>query len=96
MSVRAMPETARRSTGEVLDVIHHVLTPYLGKLMASTAAVAHCENLGIRGSVVEQPQVDQLVEKLRLGLVIFLGREQAERVAADLRRGISTLQGVAS
>jgi 7-keto-8-aminopelargonate synthetase-like enzyme len=89
-----MAETARRSTGEVLDVIHHVLTPYLGKLMASTAAVAHCEKLGIRGTVVEQPQVEQLVEKLRLGLVIFLGRDQAARIADDLKVEISTLKEV--
>jgi hypothetical protein len=89
-----MPETVRKSTGEVLDVIHLVLMPYLGKLMASTAAVAHCETLGIRGAVVEQPQVDQLVEKLRLGMIIFVGREKAERVAADLRHGISTVRGV--
>ncbi|HSK77288.1 MAG TPA: hypothetical protein VLQ45_12605 [Thermoanaerobaculia bacterium] len=75
-------------------MIHQTLSPYLGKLMASTAAVAHCRDLGISGTLMEQPQVDQLLEKLSLGLVIFLGKEKSTLVVAAMRREISVLREV--
>ena len=86
-----MAQSFRRNTGEVLEVIHASLSPYVGRLMASTAAVAHCRTLGIDGELIEQGQIDALLEKLGLGLIIFVGKEKADAVIASARRAIDAL-----
>jgi hypothetical protein len=89
-----MTELMRKNTGEVLQVVNQVLTPYLGRLMAGTAAVAHCRDLGIDGAVMEPRQLEQLLEKLHLGLTIFLGKEKTALVVSAIRQEVSTLQEV--
>lgn len=86
-----MAQSFRRNTGEVLEVIQTSLSPYVGRLMASTAAVAHCRTLGIDGELIEQGQIDALLEKLGLGLIIFVGKEKAGAVIASARRAIDAL-----
>jgi len=90
-----MAQPSRKHTEEVLRVIQMVLTPYLGKLMASTAAAAHCRDLGIGGALLEARLVEGLLEKLRLGLVIFLGKEQTGQVMAALEEEIAELREAA-
>lgn len=80
-----------RNTGEVLEVIQATLSPYVGRLMASTAAAAHCRTLGIHGDRIDGGQIDQLLEKLKLGLVIFVGKDKTDAVIASIRRAIETL-----
>ena len=87
-----MAEPYRKSTGEVLRVIHQELSPYVGKLMASTAAAAHCRELGFHGAVLETREVDQLLQKLQLGLIIFLGRDKTEAVVKDMQSAIARLE----
>jgi hypothetical protein len=82
----------RKNTDQVLGIIKQVLSPYVGKLMASTAAAAHCRDLGIAAAVMEPRQVDELLKKLQLGLVIFLGREKTTEVVSEMREEIATLQ----
>ena len=82
----------RKSTGSVLQVIHEQLSPYVGKLMASTAAAAHCRELGFHDAVLEQSQVDLLLQKLQLGLIIFLGRDKTEAVVKDMQSAIARLE----
>lgn len=86
-----MAQSFRRNTGEVLEVIHASLSPYVGRLMASTAAVAHCRTLGIDGELIDAGQIDALLEKLGLGLIIFVGKEKADAVIASARRAIDAL-----
>ena len=86
-----MAQSFRRNTGEVLEVIHASLSPYVGRLMASTAAVAHCRTLGIDGELIDSGQIDALLEKLGLGLIIFVGKEKADAVIASARRAIDAL-----
>ena len=86
---------SQRYTREVLQTIHDVLLPYFGKLMASTAAAAHCRQLGIDGPWMDREQIDLLLERLGLGLVIFLGRERTDTVIGDMRQAILTLQEAA-
>src|SRR4029450_1124081 len=71
----SMAAPFRRRTQDVLDAIYLVLSPYVGNLMARSAAVAHCRDLGISGAVIGREEVDALLERLGLGLVIFVGRE---------------------
>lgn len=86
-----MMQAFRRNTGEVLEVIQASLSPYVGRLMASTAAAAHCRTLGIAGDWIDGGQIDQLLEKLKLGLVIFVGKDKTDAVIASIRRAIELL-----
>ena len=84
----------QRYTNDVLESINGVLAPYVGKLMARTAAGAHCRDLGIHGGVMTRAQVNALLDKLGLGLIIFLGRDKTAAVIDTLRRSIDGLQEV--
>jgi hypothetical protein len=81
----------RRSTAEVLETVSRVLEPYIGKLMARTAPSAQCAELGIRSTVMDGKQIEALLEKLGLALVIFLGRDKATTVVADMRKAVEAL-----
>lgn len=84
----------RRNTSEVLDAISRVLEPYIGRLMAKTAPRAHCGDLGIHAMLIEGAQIDALLDKLGLALVIFLGKEKSEIVVQDMRKAILGLGDV--
>lgn len=81
----------RRNTSEVLETISRVLEPYIGRLMARTAASAHCNDLGIRGAVVDGTQIEALLEKVGLALIIFLGKDKAAMVVEAIRKDIQIL-----
>ena len=83
--------TLRKNTGEVLDTISRVLEPYIGRLMARTSATAHCNDLGIRSAVVDGQQIESLLEKLGLALIIFLGKDEAATVVDAMRTAIQSL-----
>lgn len=87
--------TLRRNTGEVLETISRVLEPYIGRLMARTSATAHCNDLGIRSAVVDGTQIEALLEKLGLALIIFLGRDKAATVVDAMRQAIQALKEAA-
>jgi hypothetical protein len=82
----------QRSTQEVLEAINGILAPYVGGLMARTAASAHCRDLGIVGGAMGRTQIDALLGKLGLGLVIFLGKDKTAAVVEAMRRAIDDLQ----
>lgn len=83
--------SARRNTSEVLDAIARVLEPYIGKLMARTSASAHCNDLGIRSAVMDGTQIEALLEKVGLALIIFLGKDKAATVVVSMREAIASL-----
>lgn len=82
----------QRSTKGVLEVINGILAPYVGGLMARTAASAHCRDLGIVGDAMGRTQIDALLTKLGLGLVIFLGKDKTAAVVETMRRAIEDLR----
>jgi hypothetical protein len=82
----------QRSTKAVLEVINGSLAPYVGGLMARTAATAHCRDLGIVGDAMGRTQIDALLGKLGLGLVIFLGKDKTAAVVEAMRRSIEDLR----
>jgi hypothetical protein len=84
----------QRSTNDVLESINGVLSPYVGKLMARTAASAHCRDLGIHGAAMGREQVEALLAKLGLGLIVFVGKDKAAGVVEAMRRAIDGLQEV--
>jgi hypothetical protein len=85
----------QRYTDEVLESINRILAPYVGNLMARTAASAHCRDLGIHGGTMGRAQVDALLQKLGLGLVIFLGKDKTAAVVDSMRHAIDDLRETA-
>jgi hypothetical protein len=80
-----------RRAQEVLEAIRLVLAPTGGSLMARSAAVAHCRDLGIGGDFVSREQVDALLERLGLGLVIFVGRDKTAELVDAMKRAVEAL-----
>lgn len=69
-------------------VVVSLLGPYLGESMARASVSGHCRKLAIQGDTVEPAEMEQLVEQLRKGMLIFVGPEKAEALAAALRRNL--------
>ena len=69
----------------VTDVIVGALSPHLGPLMARSAVDAHRKKLGL-GENLTDAQVEALLERTRLGLVVFVGVEKAQRILLDIRQ----------
>jgi hypothetical protein len=74
---------------EVLDVLAAVLSPYLGETMARASAQAHCNKLGIHGDAITEAEVEALVGKLASGLNVFVGRERAVGVLAEMKKAVA-------
>jgi hypothetical protein len=74
---------------EALDALATVLAPYLGETMARASAQTHCEKLGIRGEAISAAEVEALVGKLASGLNVFLGREKAALVLAEMKKAVA-------
>jgi hypothetical protein len=85
----------QRYTSEVQASINGILAPLVGGLMARTAASAHCRELGIQGIVMSEEQVEALLAKLGLGLIIFLGKDKTTGVIAAMRQAIQELREAA-
>lgn len=85
----------QRYTSEVQASINGILAPLVGGLMARTAASAHCRELGIQGIVMTGEQVEALLAKLGLGLIIFLGKDKTTGVIAAMRQAIQELREAA-
>ncbi len=81
-------------TGEAVKVIVDVMAPYIGDTMARSATEAHCRKLGISpGSSISAEQLESLLGKLTGGLNIFLGRDKAAAVIADVRSALAEGEG---
>ncbi len=73
---------------EAMQVMVRVMSPYIGDTMARSAAEAHCQKLGIGSGPMSEQQLGALLAKLGAGLNIFLGREKAATVIAEVRRDL--------
>lgn len=77
-------------SANAVNEIVAALTPYLGEHMARSAALAHCQKLGIAGPEASAEQIEELVDRLQRGLHVFIGREKSTAVMDGIRR---TLRG---
>jgi hypothetical protein len=84
-----MTTSAALSTSEVVGTIVRVVAPYLGEMMARSAAQVHCQKLGIAGDQMQPAQAEALIGKVAAGLNVFVGREKSAVVVAELRRAIA-------
>jgi hypothetical protein len=73
---------------QVLDALTAVLSPYLGATMARASAQNQCQKLAIEGDQLTPAQVEALVGKLGSGLNVFVGREKAAAVVAEMKRAV--------
>jgi hypothetical protein len=81
-------------TSEAVQVIVEIMTPYIGDTMARSATEAHCQKLGIpTDSPLSSQQLESLLGKLSGGLNIFLGRDKAAAVIADVRSALVAREG---
>ena len=70
--------------------IANVLQPYLGKTMAEASLKAHWDKLGIGGQL-SAAQLDALLARLASGLAVFVGRDKAQAVVAEIRAAVGDL-----
>jgi hypothetical protein len=73
----------------VLQVITEAITPYIGAMMARSSVEVHCKRLGIDGDQnVTSSQINELLKNLALGLNIFIGREKADSLIANIKTSL--------
>ena len=79
------------TTSEAVEVMVRAMAPYIGDTMARSATEAHCQRLGI-AATMSRDQVETLLGKLGGGLNIFLGRDKAASVIAEVRAALAALE----
>lgn len=77
----------------VVAEVTRLLAPVLGESMARASMQAHAQKLQILDGQVTADQVEALVGKLGSGLAVFVGREKAAALAAELRAAVARLPG---
>jgi hypothetical protein len=70
---------------DVMTTVSRILDPYLGHTMAQAAAEAHIQKLGVDGLLMTGEQFDALIERIGSGLMIFVGRDKANQLVAEIR-----------
>ncbi len=80
------------TTREAVDAMVKVMAPYIGDTMARSATEANCQKLGIAGTM-SRDQMEALLAKIGGGLNIFLGRDKAASVIAEMRGALAALEG---
>ncbi len=78
---------------EAVQVAVRVMSPYIGDTMARSAAEAHCARLGIAGGPISPEQVEVVLSKLASGLNVFVGRDKATALIAEVRRQLALAEG---
>jgi hypothetical protein len=64
--------------------IYEIISPIIGELMAKGSLRAQCKHMGITEDSIQHKDIPALSERLRKGLVLFLGTENANLVAAKI------------
>jgi hypothetical protein len=70
----------------VMQTIVDEVSPFLGVLMARSSIELHCRNLKVDGPIVTPAQIDALLQKLAMGLNVFVGRLKSEQLMQQIRR----------
>jgi hypothetical protein len=83
--------TAQLSCEGVLEALARTLAPYLGQTMARAAVEAHRQKLDIDGRHITADQVEALLGRIGVGLVIFVGRSRTESIVQEARAAVDAL-----
>jgi reverse gyrase len=87
----AAPDTFEREA--VCAKIVENVTPYLGQTMARASVQTHLQKLGIDGQDVTIDQIEALVNKIGMGLVIFVGRDKSAQIVRELHSAVRSMGG---
>ncbi len=83
----------KRPTPLVLDAITSILSPHLGPFMAKAAVHGHRQKLGLAETLVSDEDIEALLKKIGLGLVVFVGAEKTARILDETRRAALAVRG---
>jgi hypothetical protein len=75
----------------VVAEVTRLLSPVLGESMARASTQAHGQKLEIQDGRVTADQVEALVAKLGSGLAVFVGRDKAAALAAEMRTAVAQI-----
>jgi hypothetical protein len=78
-------------TPQAVDVIVGVLAPHIGETTARAATSAHCRKLQLEGQS-DASKLQALLEQLRVGLNVFVGRERSAEVIARARTVLAAIE----
>jgi len=79
----------------VVESIVEAVAPFVGENMARAAVHDQCRKLGLEGGAFATDQVETLLNRIGKGLNLFVGRDQASRLVAALRRDLMVQGGAA-
>jgi hypothetical protein len=77
----------------VLAKIVECVSPYLGQTMAEASVEAQRQRLGITDSRLAAEQVEALITRIGVGLVIFVGRDKTAQVVRQMQDSVRALPG---
>jgi len=75
----------------VVAEVTRLLSPVLGESMARASTQAHGQKLQIQDGRLTADQVEALLGKLGSGLAVFVGREKAAALAAEMRSAVAQI-----
>jgi hypothetical protein len=75
-------------TADVTQRVVDVLAPYLGANMAKTSVALQLKKIAPSDELLTPAQVDQLIDKLRPGLAVFIGGARADEAVASMKRAV--------
>ncbi len=78
-------------TPQAVDLIVGVLAPHIGETTARAATSAHCRKLQLDGRT-DASKLQALLEQLRIGLNVFVGRERSAEVIAQARSALAAVE----
>lgn len=70
--------------GMPLQRLEEILTPYLGRTVAQTTLRMQCKALGISPESFSAAQLPQLIERVTVGLRVFVGAEKANMIRTEM------------
>lgn len=87
--------SVRISLQDLESTVSRMLSPFLGETMARASVIGHRDRLGIGGPEVNGDQVRALMEKIRAGLNVFVGREKSAGIVEEIVKALEQ-RGAAS
>jgi hypothetical protein len=73
-------------TNHYAQKIYELISPIVGELMAKGSLRAQCKSLGITENTIQRKDILALSEKIRKGMVLFLGTENANVIASKIMK----------
>jgi hypothetical protein len=73
----------------VIELIRIALAPIVGETMAGSSPVALARKLGFDGPHLTPIQAATLIERVCLGLVVFVGRQRATSAQREIEEALA-------